>query len=141
MIENNVDFKPVTMPLQDAEFIQTRQLSTSEIARLFRIPPWMIGTSSGDSNTYANVESQSRAFVTSSLGPWLRLIEEAISADSDLHPDNTFSRFKVEGLLRADSAARAAFYTAGLNNETGWLTRAEVRDLENLPREDTNSEA
>lgn len=135
VLTGEVQFKPVAMPMADAEFIDTRKLSTAEIARIFRIPPWMIGAASGDSLTYSNTEGQASAFVRFSLGPLLRLIEEALSTDPDLFGPGTYCRFAVDGLLRADSAGRAAFYTAALNTDTGWMTRSEVRALEDLPRE------
>jgi HK97 family phage portal protein len=68
----DVSFTAVGMPADDAEFVAARKLSATEIARAFRIPPWMIGAEGGDSMTYANTESQALAFVVYSLQPWLR---------------------------------------------------------------------
>jgi len=136
VVTGDVEFEAVNMPLTDAEFVATQKLSTAQIARIMRVPPWMVGAEAGDSLTYSTVAEQARAFVTFSLGPWLRLIEEALSGDRDLFPaPNTYCRFSIEGLLRADPAARAAFYTAALDPDKGWMTRAEVRALEDLPAE------
>ena len=66
-------------------------------------------------------------------------IEEAINAHPELCPPGTFCEFAVEGLLRGDSASRAAFYTSALHPETGWMSRGEVRRLENLPPEGTDA--
>ena len=106
-----------------------------EVARIFRVPPWMIGADPGESLTYSNVESQSLSFVTYSLRPWLVAIEQAISADADLCPGSLYVEFLLDALLRADSAARASFYTAALDPLTGWMTRQEVRERENLEPE------
>ena len=70
----------------DQQFLQQRELSAREVARIFRVPPWMIGAPTGDSLTYATVAEQARAFVTFSLRPWLVRIERAISGDPDLCP-------------------------------------------------------
>jgi len=140
VVTGEVNWQSVAMPLTDAEFIATRKLSTAEIARIMRVPAWMIGAPTGDSLTYSTVAEQANAFVKFSLGPWLRLIEEALSADGDLFPQpSRYCRFTLEGLLRADPAARAAFYTAALHPETGWMNRAEVRALEDLPREEAQA--
>jgi phage portal protein BeeE len=74
--------------------------------------------------------------VTYALRPWLVLIEQALSEDRDLFPASHYCEFLVDALLRADSATRADIYTRALNPQTGWMTREEVRRLENLAPED-----
>lgn len=135
VITGEVDWKQISGPLDDLQFVEQRKLSTAEIARVFRVPPWMIGASSGDSMTYSNVEQQQLAFVTHSLRPWLVVIEQAISADSDLCPGSVYVEFLLDSLLRADSKTRAEVYTAALDPITGWMRRDEVRRLENLDPE------
>ncbi|MEJ7894537.1 MAG: phage portal protein [Solirubrobacteraceae bacterium] len=130
-----LDFIQLTGPLDDLQFVEQRHLSTAEIARIFRVPPWMVGASSGDSMTYSNTESQALAFVTHSLRPWLVLIEQAISEDADLCPGAIYVEFLLDALLRADSKTRSEVYTAALDPATGWMTREEVRRLENLEPE------
>ena len=85
--------------------------------------------------TYSNTEQQALSFVVYSLQPWLRAIEQALSADRDLFASNLFAEFLIDGLLRADSATRAAVYEKALDPVTGWLRRDEVRRLENLEPE------
>ncbi len=137
VVTGEINWQSVAMPLTDAEYVETRRLSTAEVARIFHLPPWTIGAPSGDSLTYATVAEQANAFVKFSLGPWLRLVEEGLSADADLFPQpNHYARFELGGLLRADPAARAAFYKAALDPNTGWMTRAEARALEDLPAEE-----
>ena len=132
-----LDFTQLTGPLDDLQFVEQRHLSTAEIARIFRVPPWMVGASSGDSMTYSNTESQALSFVTHSLRPWLVLIEQAISEDADLCPGSLYVEFLLDALLRADSKTRSEVYSAALDPITGWMTRAEVRRLENLEPEPT----
>ena len=131
-----LDFTQLTGALDDLQFVEQRHLSTAEIARIFRVPPWMVGASSGDSMTYSNTESQALAFVTHSLRPWLVLIEQAISEDADLCPGNLYCEFLLDALLRADSKTRSEVYTAALDPLTGWMSREEVRRAENLPPEE-----
>jgi len=137
VLSGDVDFTPITGPLDDLQFVEQRHLSTAEIARVFRVPPWMVGASSGDSMTYSNVEQQALAFVTYSLRPWLVLIEQALSEDPDLCPGSLYVEFLLDALLRADSKTRADVFVAALDPERGWMTRAEVRRLENLDPEGT----
>jgi len=135
VIAGEVEFQPVSLTPEDAQFFEQRELSAREVARIFRVPPWMIGAGDGGSMTYSNVEQQAQAFVTFSLRPWLVLIEQAISADSDLCPPGVYCEFLVDALLRGDSKTRAEVYTAALNPVSGWTTREEVRRLENLDPE------
>jgi HK97 family phage portal protein len=135
IVAGDIQWTALAGPLDDVQFVEQRKLSTAEIARIFRVPPWMIGASSGDSMTYANVEQQQLAFVTHSLRPWLVVIEQAISADPDLCSAAVYVEFLLDALLRADSKTRAEVYTLALNPDTGWMRRDEVRRLENLEPE------
>lgn len=135
VVAGEVDFEAIGMPLDDAQFLEQRKLSAVEVARIFRVPPWMIGAESGDSMTYANVESQSLAFAQYALRPWLVAIEQAISNDADLAAGNLYVEFLLDALLRADSKTRAEVYTRALDPITGWMSRREVRELENLEPE------
>jgi HK97 family phage portal protein len=128
-----VGFEAISIPPQDLQFIEQRQLATAEIARIFRLPPWIIGAPTGDSLTYSTVEQQGQAFVSYALRPWLVAIEDSINGDPDLCPEGVYVEFLLDALLRADSATRAGVYAQALDPEKGWLTQGEVRRLENLP--------
>jgi HK97 family phage portal protein len=135
IVKGEVAYTAMTGPLDDLQFAEQRRLSTAEICRIFGVPPWMVGASTGDSLTYSNAEQQQLLFVTHSLRPWLVLVEQALSADPDLCSQNVYVEFLLDALLRADSATRADVYTKALSPLTGWLTREEVRRLENLEPE------
>lgn len=135
ILTGDITYTAMTGPLDDLQFAEQRRLSTAEICRIFGVPPWMIGASTGDSLTYSNAEQQQLLFVTHSLRPWLVLIEQAISADTDLCSQQMYVEFLLDALLRADSATRADVYTKALDPLTGWMSRAEVRRLENLEPE------
>ena len=130
---------PLSMPADDAQYIEARKLAATEVARIFRVPPWMVGAEGGDSMTYSNTESQALAFVVFSLQPWLTVIEQALSADRDLFGPSLFCEFLIDGLLRADSMTRAQVYEKALDPEKGWMRRDEVRKLENLEPEESQN--
>jgi HK97 family phage portal protein len=135
VIDSDAAFHELTSRLDDAQFSQQRELSAREIARVFRIPAHMLGAPTGDSLTYANTEQLSLDFTKFSLQPWLRRIELAISNDPDLCFERTFVKFELDGLLRADAKTRAESYSLALNPLTGWMSREEVRRLEDLSPE------
>jgi len=129
---------PLALNLVDMEFVAQRVHSAQEVARIFRVPASMLDLPAGDSLTYATVAEQARSFVRWSLGPWLRVIEEALSGHSELSPANQFVRFNLDVVLAAAPVERAQFYESALR--AGWMTVAEVRrveDLPNLPEEAT----
>lgn len=140
VLSGDVTFTPVEFSADDSQFLQQRELSAREVARVFRVPAWAIDAPTGDSLTYANVGEQNRALVTHSLRPWLVRIERAISNDADLCPGGTYVQFDLDGLLRADAKTRAETYEKALNPDTGWMRRDEVRELEDLAPEGAPSE-
>lgn len=114
----------------DAQMLESRGFSVEEICRWFRVPPFMVGHSEKSTSWGTGIEQQMIGFLTFTLGPWLRRIEQAISKDLLTPAERLryYPKFAVEGLLRADSTGRSAFYSAMVNN--GILTRDEVRELE-----------
>lgn len=125
------------VPMDDLQFVEQRKLSSTEIARIFRVPPSMIAAESGSSLKYTNVQMEQIAFVTHSLRPWLVCIEQAISIDPDLSPTTVYVEFLLDALLRADTKERAESYALALDPDKGWMTRDEVRRLENLDPDPT----
>lgn len=114
----------------DAQLLESRSFSVEAICRWFRVPPWMVGHTEKSTSFGTGIEQQMIGFLTFTLAPWLRRIEQAIGKDLLTPGERTryYAKFAVEGLLRADSAARGAFYAVMVNN--GILTRDEVRELE-----------
>jgi len=125
------EYKPVSMTLEDAEWISARQFSVEEVARLFRVPPTVIGDLRH--GNFSNSVEMSRVFVTMTLRRHLAMWEQAISRQllTDSGRQIYFAEHSVEGLLRGDSKTRAGFYERGIAD--GWLDIDEVRRLENLP--------
>ncbi len=131
ILEEGVDFQPVSMSLEDAEWIASRQFSVEEVARLFRVPPTVIGDLRN--GNYSNSVEMARQFVTQTLRRHLVAWEQGIAAKclTDAGRRIYFAEHQVEGLLRGDSANRAAFYSSGIAD--GWMLKSEARKLENLP--------
>ena len=131
ILEEGVDFQALSMTLEDAEWIAARQFSVEEVARLFRVPPTVIGDLR--TGNYSNSVEMARQFVTQTLRRHLVAWEQAIAAKclTEAGRRTYFAEHQVEGLLRGDSANRAAFYSSGISD--GWMLRSEARKLENLP--------
>ena len=132
ILEGGMDFQTVSMTLEDAKWIAARKLSVVEVARLFRVPPPMIGDL--EAANYSNVVELARFFLTNTLRRHLVVWEQAISRQllSEAGRRIYFAEHNVEGLLRGDSLNRAEFYSKGLAD--GWLVIDEVRQLENMPK-------
>jgi phage portal protein BeeE len=119
------------------EFVASQQLSATQVATLFHLPPAYLGGSTGDSLTYATVESNQIQFAQLAIAPVTNTIAKALSSDLTIFPFNAwYPEFVLEGLMRGDHAARAAFYQTmfGLVDEKGRraLDVDEIRARENL---------
>lgn len=131
VLEGGMKYQGVTMNPEDAQMLESRSFSIEEICRFYRVPPFMVGHADKQSSWASSLEGMNMQFLTHTLRPMLVNIEQEIGRcllDGD---DEVFAEFSVEGLLRADSAGRAAYYTSALQN--GWMSRNDVRRLENLP--------
>lgn len=119
------------MTLEDAEWIAARQFSVEEVARLFRVPPTVIGDLRH--GNYSNSVEMARQFVTMTLKRHMVMWEQAIASKllTDAGRRTYFAEHAVEGLLRGDSVNRADFYDKGIRS--GWMLPSEARRLENLP--------
>lgn len=131
VLEEGVTYQPVSMTLEDAEWIAARQFSVEEVARLFRVPPTIIGDLRH--GNYSNSVELARQFVTMSLRRHLVAWEQAIAKQllTDAGRRVLFAEHAVEGLLRGDASNRADFYDKGI--ASGWMLKSEARRLENLP--------
>lgn len=130
--EAGMKYQGITMNPEAAQMLESRSFNVEEICRWFRVPPFMVGHMDKQSSWASSVEAQNLHFLTNSLRPLLVNIEQEITRCliGDADADEFFAEFAVEGLLRADSAGRGAWYNTALQN--GWMSRNEVRRLENL---------
>ena len=127
VLNATTDFNPVQITPIDSALDSAREWSLRDIANAFGVPAYVLGVS-GDSSTYANVESRMIELEQFSLLNWIRRIESCLDAQ---FPAGTDLKIKTAGLERADIATRTQAYTAGLAG--GWLTIDDVRALEDLP--------
>lgn len=123
------------IPAMDAEWVETHRLNVLDVARIFRVPPWILAVENS-SLPGGNPEQDSLRFLLYSLGPRLRRIELALRADPDLFGvgSSLFPEFLVDSLLRTDTKERYESYKAA--RQAGWLSPNEIRALENYPPSD-----
>lgn len=133
VVENDTEYQPLAINPHDAEMILSREHGVTEICRWFMTPPSMVGHGTAVSNWGTGREQIMLGFLTFTLRPWLTRVEQAIRKSLIEPGDRTkyIVEFSIEGLLRADSAARAEFYSKMTQN--GIYTRNFCRGLENLP--------
>ena len=132
VLEEGMKYTPISISPEQAQFLETRKFQINEIARIFRIPPHMIGDL--EKSSFSNIEQQSLEFVKYTLDPWVIRWEQSI-ARTLLNPDEKqtyFVKFNLEGLLRGDYASRMNGYATARQN--GWMSANDIRELENLDR-------
>lgn len=133
LLEAGVTWQQLTINPEDAQMLESRAFSVEEVARLFGVPPHMIGHTEKSTSWGTGLEQQTLGFIQFTLRKRLKRIEQAIEKQLLTAVDRAQGvtvEFNLEGLLRGDSVGRAAFYQSGLQN--GWTTINEVRKLENL---------
>lgn len=126
-------YQPISISPEDAQLLVTRQLQVGEIARIFRIPLFLLMEMEKSTSWGTGLEQQNIAFLTYTLRPYLTRIEHAMDRWLFTEAERKagyYVEFNVEGLLRGDSTARAAYYSQMVQN--GLMTRNEVRAKENL---------
>lgn len=126
VLTNGMRWKPITTSATDMELNASRELQIAQVARIFRVPTYMIGAK-GDSQTYQNAEMSGQHFVTYTLMPWLRRIEDAFST---LLPSPRLVKFDTDAFLRADMMTRYRVHELAI--KTGIRTPNEARSIENL---------
>ena len=128
ILDSGATFQQLSIPPEDAQFIESRSFQVTEIARMFGIPPHMLMDTDKSTSWGTGIEQQSIGFVVYTLRPWLTRIEQRVSRI--LRPEPVYARYSVEGLLRGDSAQRSEFYTKMWG--IGALSTNDIRALEEL---------
>lgn len=132
ILEEGMHYSPISISPNEAQFLETRKFQVDEIARIFHVPPHMIGDL--ERSTFSNIEQQSLEFVKYTLNPWVCRWEQALTR-SLLSPKEKREysiKFNVDGLLRGDYQSRMNGYAVGRQN--GWMSANDIRELENLDR-------
>ena len=132
VLEEGMAYKPITISPEQAQFLETRKFQIDEIARIFRVPPHMVGDL--EKSSFSNIEQQSLEFVKYTLAPWITRWEQAIQRAlfSQDEKKRYFVRFNVEGFLRGDFKSRMDGYAIGIQN--GFMSPNDVRSLENMDK-------
>lgn len=132
VLEEGMKYTPISISPEQAQFLETRKFQIDEIARIFRIPPHMIGDL--EKSSFSNIEQQSLEFVKYTLDPWVSRWEQSMRR-ALLKPEEKkqyFFKFNVDGLLRGDYQSRMNGYATARQN--GWMSANDIRELENLDR-------
>jgi HK97 family phage portal protein len=132
VLEEGMKYTPISISPEQAQFLETRKFQINEIARIFRVPPHMVGDL--DKSSFSNIEQQSLEFVKYTLDPWVIRWEQSIQRIL-LTPEEKktyFVKFNVEGLLRGDYQSRMTGYATARQN--GWMSANDIRELENMDR-------
>ena len=132
VLEEGLKYTPISISPEQAQFLETRKFQINEIARIFRVPPHMVGDL--EKSSFSNIEQQSLEFVKYTLDPWVIRWEQSIQRRllSSEEKKRYFVKFNVEGLLRGDYQSRMNGYAIGRQN--GWMSANDIRELENMDR-------
>lgn len=130
VLEEGMKYHQIGIPPEEAQFLETRKFQINEIARLYRIPPHMVGDL--EKSSFSNIEQQSLEFVKYTLDPWVIRWEQALQKALLLPGEKGkyFIKFNVDGLLRGDYESRMNGYATGRQN--GWFSTNDIREMENL---------
>ena len=132
VLEEGMKYTPISISPEQAQFLETRKFQINEIARIFRVPPHMVGDL--EKSSFSNIEQQSLEFVKYTLDPWVSRWEQGMvrSLLAAEEKKGYFIKFNVDGLLRGDYQSRMNGYAIGRQN--GWMSANDIRELENLDR-------
>lgn len=130
VLEEGMKYQQIGIPPEEAQFIETRKFQINEIARLYRIPPHMVGDL--DKSSFSNIEQQSLEFVKYTLDPWVIRWEQSLQRSLLLPGEKGkyFIKLNVDGLLRGDYQSRMNGYAVGRQN--GWFSANDIREMENM---------
>lgn len=132
VLEEGMKYTPISISPEQAQFLETRKFQINEIARIFRVPPHMVGDL--EKSSFSNIEQQSLEFVKYTLDPWVIRWEQSLQRTllSLEEKKRYYFKFNLEGLLRGDYASRMTGYATARQN--GWMSANDIRELENLDR-------
>ena len=132
VLEEGMKYTPISISPEQAQFLETRKFQINEIARIFRVPPHMVGDL--EKSSFSNIEQQSLEFVKYTLDPWVIRWEQSLMRALLTQDEKKmyFAKFNLDGLLRGDYQSRMNGYAIGRQN--GWMSANDIRELENLDR-------
>lgn len=132
VLEEGMKYSPISISPEQAQFLETRKFQINEIARIFRIPPHMVGDL--EKSSFSNIEQQSLEFVKYTLDPWVIRWEQSLTRILFTKEEKKkyFIKLRVDGLLRGDYVSRMNGYAIARQN--GWMNANDIRELEDLDK-------
>jgi HK97 family phage portal protein len=132
VFEDGAKLVPVGSPLRDLQFVESQNMTRTDVAVMFHLPPNKLGGSTGEGLTYSTVEMNQTAIAVDAIAPLAKTITDALSQDPSLMPQNIhWAEFVLDGMLRADADARATYYEKLTAVKA--ITPDEIRKRENFP--------
>ena len=130
VLEEGMKYSPISISPNEAQFLETRKFQINEIARIFRVPPHMVGDL--EKSSFSNIEQMSLEFVKYTLDPWVVRWEQSLARAllTKEEKKEYFFLFNVDGLLRGDYSSRMQGYSVGIQN--GFMSPNDVRELEDM---------
>lgn len=130
VLDKSAKFVSMTMPNDDAQLLESRHFEIADISRYFGVPPFLLNETEKSTSWGTGLEQQAQGWVTFDLHPrWLAPHEARVTRE--LVPDGQSAKYKLQGLLRGDSQARAELYRT--LRELGGLSANDMRELEDEP--------
>lgn len=131
ILESGVTFTPISLSLEDSDWVAARSFSVQEVCRLFKVPPVLLGDLSHAN--FSNSTEMNRWFAVHTLGRHVSAIEQAINRQllTPAAARSLYAEASMEALLRGASSERSAFYASAITSK--WMKPSEARALENMP--------
>lgn len=130
VLEEGMEIEQLSVTPEDGQFLETTKFSRSQLAGAFHVPPHMIGDTEKSTSWGTGIEQQQIGYLTFTIQPWLTVWEHGIKRCLIANPKRFYVKFKVEGLLRGDSAGRSTFYQK--MHGVGSLSSNDIRALEDM---------
>jgi len=129
VLDAETDFQPLTIPPNDLQFLESREWQVSEVARMFGIPPHLIGDESKSTSWGTGIEQQNIGFVAYTIAGWTERISQRVTREI-VATRGQYASYDLTQLMRGSTTERFGAYALGI--QWGWLTRNECRVKEDM---------
>ena len=129
VLDAETAFQPLTIPPDQLQFLESRRWQTTEIARLYGIPPHLVGDVEKSTSWGAGIEQQNIAFVSYTINGWTKRIQQRVTREI-IATNKQFCEFDLDTLLRGDMSERFEAYNLAIN--AGWMNCNQARGKENM---------
>jgi len=136
VLTEGITAKEISLSADDAQLLEARKFQVLDVARAFGVPGFMINESTGSTSWGSGIESMGRGFVTYTLQPWLRKIEQEINRKIFPRDTGKFVEFYRDALIEGDSAAQGAYFRLALGGPgsgDGFMSVNEIRKIKRMP--------